>query len=113
MHYYNSLIFFFVTVFTLCAESPFHQKDAGGLLLYIGEPSNEDLKSLSSLTNTNAWNGQILLADSSKLEGLRKKVEEGNKGGLSIRDFNGFNLPVVNNLINRVIDKGLRFPKRS
>ncbi|MDD7987278.1 PQQ-binding-like beta-propeller repeat protein [Lentisphaera marina] len=74
-----------------------------GLVLYLGTPDKSDFDELIELSNSDKWNGQILTEDPTKVSELRKVLIEKGNGSLSVRSYNGYNLPVLNNLINKVI----------
>lgn len=97
------LTLFLIPQILFAGNLPDFSDTPGGMLLYLGSPDKENLSELIELTNSDQWNGQILISDASKVSELRKALEKDGNGSLSVRAYNGTNLPVVNNLINRVM----------
>lgn len=100
---YTIILFLFLPGVTWAGKLPDFPEKRGGIFIYLGSPDEESFSELLKLTDSEKWSGQILTTEAEKVELLRKKLAANNNGALSIRSYNGTNLPVVNNLINNVI----------
>ena len=97
------LTLFLVPKIIIAASLPDFSKDIGGVFLYLGTPDDESFAELTELSNSKQWSGQILTKDAQAAKKLSTKLSSHKDGSLSVRSYNGYNLPVVNNLINKVI----------
>ena len=94
---------FILPVFLGAQNLPDFSKDQGGIFIYLGTPDEKAFAALIKLTESKRWSGQILTTESAKVDSLRNKLSADNNGLLSIRRYNGTNLPVINNLVNKII----------
>lgn len=102
LHRYLPLLLLANTVWA--GKLPDLPKDAGGLVLHLGQADKDKIHELAKDVASPKLLGQILVKDNNQLSSSRKLVaQEKTKGQLSVQTYDGENIPVISSVANFII----------